>query len=349
MKKSSTKKIFIVIAILVAVLIGVRAALPWWVHDTLNKRLADMGAYKGQVMDVNLHLWRGAYELIGLQIDSKAGSVSVPFFQVVEIDLSISWKALLRGAVVADVVFNEPSLAFVDTPDDADQTGSGTDWQEALQRIVPIRINRLDIHNGVIQFRNFHSSPPVDLRVTHVEGTIRDLNNIHRLEGSQPADMSITGIMLGQSPIVLFGRLDPLGDFRDFEFQLKVTDIELVRLNDLAEAYGNFDFQSGSGDFFLELKARDGQLDGYAKPLLDNVDIVELEDDLKDGVLSTAWEALVGVFSTIFRNQPKDRIASEISISGSLDESDVSGWQAFLSIVRNAFVEAYEARFSDEK
>lgn len=349
MKNSSAKISLLVVAVIVLILVGVRLALPWWVHDTINKSLADMGAYRGHVNDVNLSLWRGAYELIELEITSKNDSVSVPFFQVKEIDLSISWRALLRGAVVAEVIFESPSLAFVDTPGEADQTGKGTDWQEALQRIVPIRINQLDIHNGVVQFRNFHSDPPVDLRITHVEGTIRDLNNIHRQSGSQPADMSVAGIMLGKSPIVVAGELDPLGDFRDFHFYLKITEVELVRLNDLAEAYGNFDFQSGSGDFYMELQAQDGQLQGYAKPLLDNVDIVELEDDLKDGVLSTAWEAVVGVLSTIFRNQPKDRIASQIDISGSLDESDVSVWQAFFSILRNAFVEAYESRFGEEE
>lgn len=348
-KKWYRKTWLLVAVVAVLVLVALRAALPWWVHDAINQRLADMGAYQGQVDDVSIHLWRGAYELIGLNISSKSENVSVPFFQVEQIELSISWRALLRGAVVAEVSFESPHLAFVDTPDDNNQTGKGTDWREALQRIVPVRINQLDIHNGVIQFRNFHSEPPVDLRITRVEGTIRDLNNIHRSSGSQPADMDIAGMVLGNSPISLTGQLDPLGDFRDFNFLLKVTDIDLLHLNDLAEAYGNFDFQSGSGDFFMELKAEDGQLQGYAKPLLDNVEIVDLKEDLQDGVLSAAWEAVVGVLATIFRNQPKDRIASQIDISGSLDESEVSVLQAFFSIVRNAFVDAYEASFGEER
>lgn len=348
-KSARSGKIWLlIVALMVLVLIAIRAALPGWVHDTINQRLADMGAYQGQVDDVDIHLWRGAYELIGLKISSKTEAVSVPFFQVEKIDLSISWRALLRGAVVAEVSFQSPNLVFVDTPNENNQTGKGTDWQEALQRIVPIRINQLDLHNGVIQFRNFHSDPPVDLRIRQVEGTIRDLNNIHRGTGAQPADMSLAGIMLEKSPIVLSGRLDPLGDFRNFHFLLKVTEINLLELNDLAEAYGNFDFQSGSGEFFLELQAKDGHLQGYAKPLLDNVDIVELKEDLEEGVLSTAWEAVVGVLATIFRNQPKDRIASQIDISGSLDESDVSALQAFFSILRNAFVKAYEAGFGEE-
>lgn len=346
--KKTTSITLIVLASLVVLMVAVRMALPGLIKGTINGQLADMGEYRGAVADVDLSLWRGAYQLVGLEIVNKSESVPIPFFSVETIDLAISWKALLRGAVVAEVTFQRPSLAFVDSDTEADQTGEGTDWRETLQGIVPIRINQLDIRQGDIQFRNFVSEPPVDLRITQLNGSITDLNNVHRGSGSQPAAISLTGAVLGTAPIAVSGQFDPLGDFRDFNFLLKVTDIELTRLNDLAEAYGNFDFHSGSGDFFMELEAKDGQLQGYAKPLLDNVDIVDIKKDMEDGILSASWEAVVGFFASIFRNQSKDRIATEIEISGSLDNSDVSTWQAFISILHNAFVEAYESQFSND-
>ncbi len=338
----------IAVASLILILAIVRAALPWWIEETINQRLADLGDYEGQVSDVNLKLWRGAYELMDLEIVNKSGSVPLPFFSVDIIDLAISWEALWHGAVVAEVTFNQPILSFVDTREDTDQTGAGTDWREALQRIVPIRINQLLIREGSLQFRNFDSNPPVDVRVVDIEGVIKDLNNINRSSGSQPAVMSIEGSVLGQASASLSGQLDPLGDFRNFRFALKVTDIDLRRLNDVAQAYGNFDFQGGSADFLMELEANEGQLQGYAKPLLSNVDIVDFEKDIDQGVLSATWEAFMGAMGWIFRNHEKDRIASRIEIRGNLDDSEVSAWQAFLSILHNAFVEAYEARFGDD-
>lgn len=98
----------------------------------------------------------------------------------------------------------------------------------------------------------------------------------------------------------------------------------------------------------MELEAVDGQMKGYAKPILDNVVIFDLQKDLDDGVFSAAWQAVVGALGRVFRNQPKDRIASQIEISGSLDQKNISVWQTFISILRNAFVEAYEARFGRE-
>jgi hypothetical protein len=98
----------------------------------------------------------------------------------------------------------------------------------------------------------------------------------------------------------------------------------------------------------MELEAKDGQLSGYAKPILNNVVIFDLKKDLEKGVFSAAWQAIVGGLGQVFRNQPKDRIASQIDIRGSLDQKNISVWQAFVSILHNAFVEAYEARFERE-
>jgi len=98
----------------------------------------------------------------------------------------------------------------------------------------------------------------------------------------------------------------------------------------------------------MELQAEEAQLPGYAKPVLDNVEIFDLEEDLQDGVFSATWQAIVGAFGQIFRNDPKNRIATEVEIRGNLDDPDVSAWQAFLAILENAFVDAFESDFDRE-
>jgi len=49
------------IAALVLVLIAVHIALPYLVRNYLNDKLANMGDYRGEIADVDLALWRGAY------------------------------------------------------------------------------------------------------------------------------------------------------------------------------------------------------------------------------------------------------------------------------------------------
>ncbi len=47
---------------LVLLLVALHLALPYVVRDYLNERLANMGDYRGQITDVDLALWRGAYK-----------------------------------------------------------------------------------------------------------------------------------------------------------------------------------------------------------------------------------------------------------------------------------------------
>ncbi|MDO8907317.1 MAG: DUF748 domain-containing protein [Pseudohongiella sp.] len=345
-QRRSRKQIIVTgIVVLVLILIGLRMALPTLMKDYLNRQMANMGDYRGVVADVDIALWRGAYSLHALNISKVDQDVPVPFFTAEIIDLAVSWGALLRGAVVAEVAFLSPTLHFVDGGDQESQDGSGTDWRMALQEITAININELTVTNGELHFHNFQSDPPVNLALTNLEGSFTNLSNVERRDTPIYANFNLSGRMLDTASASVSGNLDPLGDFRDFIIAMRITDIELEQLNDLTEAYGNFDFESGNGDFVMELQAEAGALTGYARPVLDNVAILDLESDSEKGLLNVVWESLVAAMGQIFRNQPADRIAADIDIRGDLNQQDVSTWQAFRSLIRNAFVEAYEAQF----
>lgn len=120
-------------------------------------------------------------------------------------------------------------------------------------------------------------------------------------------------------------------------------DVDLTELNSLTRAYGNIDFESGMGSLVMELHAEDAQLTGYVKPLLDQVEILDIEESTEErGVLGTVWE---GVVAGLGWDHPEDRLDAQIEIQGTLDQRDVSSWQAFVSVLRNAFVEAYDVSF----
>lgn len=344
-KKRTRRRMLISLAVLLVALIGLRAALPALIKDYLNQQMASMGVYQGNVSDVDIALWRGAYSLHDLDIVKVDQEVPVPFFTAGTIDLSVSWRALMRGAIVADLTFFSPALHFVDGGEQASQDGSGTDWRQALQELTAIQINQLTIHDGELNFHNFNSQPPVNLALTQLQGSFTNLSNVDRRDTAIYADFELDGRLLSSAQASMSGNLDPLGDFRNFIIAMRITGIQLAELNDLTEAYGNFDFESGNGDFVLELQAEDGALSGYARPVMDNVAILDLASDSEKGLLSVVWESLVATLGQIFRNHPADRIAADIDISGDLDQQDVSSWQAFRSLVRNAFIEAYEAQF----
>jgi len=336
----------IVLVLLVVALIILRMQLPSIVKGYLNGKLAAMGDYQGVITDVDIHLWRGAYSVNQLEITQK-DQPSVAFFKAETIDTSVSWASLFKGKIVADVDLVDAELHLVDNETE-DKPDENSTWRQTVQEIIPLQIDRLNIANGEIHFHNFTSDPQVHLVFYQLNGEITNLSNADRSDGLEYANFDVQGQVLDSASATLDGHLDPLGDFHNFELNLKITGIELTKLNDAAEAYGNFNFKSGNGDFVMELQAEEAQLSGYAKPILDNVEIFDLEKDLQEGVFSAAWQAIVGAFGKIFRNKPKDRIATQVEIRGNLDDPDTSAWQAFLAILQNAFVNAFESDFGRE-
>ena len=335
------------VGLLILLMIG-RLMLPGWVTDYLNEHLDEVGEYHGTVESVDIQLWRGAYSINDLRIEKRNGKIAVPLLDAPRVDLSVAWKALLHGAVVATVVFEAPEINFVDVPGKGGgQSGGGVDWRSELEEILPIRLDEVEIHNGLVHFRNFDSKPPVDLQATNVEGVVRNLSNA-RDPAARKASFDLTASVLGDAPLTTSAEFDPLGTLRDFSFALKITGVELPNANDFLQAYANVDAEKGSGDFILELTSRDGMLDGYAKPLFHDVQIFSWEHDIKDqrdNPLRAAWEAIVGGIQNVFKNQSRDQFATRVQIHGSLENKNISVWDAVIGILRNAFVEAYRPTF----
>ena len=339
--------ILLALAVLLFVLHG---ALPGLVRDYLNRQMADMGDYQGHVEDVDLAWWRGAYRLEGLLIEKKDAQVQAPLLSAPLIDIAISWRELWRHqAVVAEVLFLQPELNFVDGGDEGEsQTGDGVDWRDQLEALLPITLNEIRVVDGQVSFRNFNADPPVNVYASAIEATLYNLTNSTDAQGERVATFDGTARLFNQAPMEAKASFAPFTDWEDFEVSLRVTDVDLTKLNDFSSAYGSFDFANGSGDLVMEIEANDSQLDGYIKPLLHNVEVFNFRQDIEaedKGFFRGIWEAVVGGGQQVLQNQRKDQFATRIELSGSTRSADISPFQAFIAVLRNAFVEAFSARF----
>ncbi|QJP94410.1 DUF748 domain-containing protein [Pseudomonas fluorescens] len=344
-----------IVATIVVLLVALHIALPYLVRDYLNEKLANMGDYRGQITDVDLALWRGAYKINGLKIVKVDGKVPVPFVDAPLVDLSVSWHSLWYDhAVVAQVKFFKPQVNFVDggAIKQNSQTGKGTDWRAQLGKLLPITLDEVQINDGRITFRNFNSKPPVNMNATNVEASIYNLTNVVDNKGKRIARFEGKALLLGQAPLETSATFDPLSNFEDFEFRLRARDLELKRMNDFASAYGKFDFNAGHGDVVIEAAANRGQLKGYIKPLLRDVDVFNWQQDVENknkGIFRSIWEALVGGTETVLKNQGKNQFATRVELSGSVHQQDISAFEAFLQILRNGFIQAFNARYERPK
>lgn len=331
------------------ILIGIFS--PMIIQYHLNHNVfRDMGNYTGRVEDVDVNWWSGSYRLKELVLWRKGGNQDVPFFRVEDFSIGISWDAIRRGAIRAGVVLENAELNFLDAERaEKRQTGKGTNWLDVLEELLPTTLHRLEIRRSRITFQNFDAEPKIDIQAREIDALVTNLTNVKDHEGRRVATAQLDAKILGGAPITAQARFDPF-DFNDFLFAAEVRQIDLTRVNNLTAHYANVDFASGHGSLFAEFTARDGQLSGYVKPLLEDVNIVSWEQDVKqqgDNPLQLLWEGMLGFLKTLFTNSETRQFATQIEFEGTLDEATVKSWGAVLGVIRNAFVEALDERYEE--
>jgi len=226
------------------------------------------------------------------------------------------------------------------------QTSIDRTWLQVVQDLFPFRINRFRIREGSIWFHDLGTEPKVDVYMTNVMALCTNLYNTRNLSTELPADFRARGTTLGGGQIQLHVKLDPLADVPRFDLELALREVNLPDLNELLEAYGKFNVKRGTFEVFAEIAGSEGSFDGYVKPFFEDLDVFELKDDAQNPV-KLLWQAIVAGAVKIFKNHPEDQVATKIPVSGTFEKTDVAIWTTVLNVLRNAFIEAFNARVDD--
>jgi len=344
------RKLAIVLIVLAVVGAIGRALMPWAVRNYVNKTLDRNPMYAGNIGEVQIHLYRGAYSIHDVRISKTTGNVPVPFFSAKAVDFAVEWKALLHHKIVGRVLMKEPEINFVDAPTEGEgQTGADAPWLQMIKDLFPFQINSALIENGSVHFRAYKSKNPVDVYLSKLEGSVQNLGNIRDETNPLIATVKATALAMDQAKLELNVTLDPFSYHPTFHLAMRLLGLDVTKINDLALSYGKFDFKRGWFDLVVEADAKEGQLSGYAKPLFRNLRVFSLKEDLKeDNVLQFFWQALVGFTTTVFKNYHRDQFGTLIPFSGSLSGATSTGiLQAVGNVIRNAFVRAYLPRLEN--
>jgi hypothetical protein len=328
------------ISIAVVVVI-VHTFLAIWVRDYVNRKLSEIPGYRAHVAAVTLHLWRGAYQIHGLDIKKINGKVPVPFFAAPLIDLSVQWRALIfERAFVGNIEIHAPEINLVNGATEATrQAPVDEPWAQKIRQLFPLKINRFAVHNGDIRYRDFSHDPKVNLWVEHVQMVATNLTNSKKLSNNLIADIRIEGRPLGVGDVRSQISLDPYASKPTFAFNLQLKEMPLVKLNDFAKAYGHFTFDAGTLKIAMEASAKNGAYKGYIEPVFDHMSI--FNPAKADNPLTAVWEAILEGVTRIVRNHPKDRFGTKVPFSGTFEHPNPEMLTTIFNAFRNAFIKAF--------
>ncbi len=346
------RRLGIALLVLICLLGVVRLTLPSFVRDYVNRTLDRNPLYSGTIGPVQIHLWRGAYSIEDIKISKATGNVPVPLFAAKKVDFAIQWEALRHRRIVGRVLMEEPELNFVDAPSEAEsQSGAGGPWLQMIRDLFPFKINRAVIRNGSVHFRAYQTPKPLDVYLSKVEASIDNLGNIRSETTPLVSTVQASALAMDQAKLDFKMTLDPFSYRPTFHMVLRLLGLDVVKINDLALAYGKFDFKRGWFDLVVEADSKEGQMTGYVKPLFRNLKVFSLSQDIKeDNVLQFFWQALVGAVTTVLKNQPRDQFGTLIPFTADVNTATKTDILATLgNLLRNAFIRAYLPRLEGGK
>ena len=339
------KKVAIITLSIIAMLVILNFALEPVALHYVNKALSELKGYKGSVKDVDIQLYRGAYRIDSLIIEKIEKGKTQPFFIAPGIEISIEWKSLFKGAVVAEFSVEKPVLNFIKKGDKI-EAGGNNDFITTIKKLSPVNINYVELLNGEVHYIDLSSKPKIDIAAKQLFATARNLRNIEDKNNELPSSISLTANTSGNGKIVSNAKINVLKETPDFDFNFELTRMDLTYLKDFTDAYANFTFKRGQLYLSTELAMDDGQYNGYVKPVLENIKIIDLSPDTKKEkkrpFFKRLWELIVGGSASVVKNHPKDRLATKIPLKGDVNGRENFTWTAIVNVLRNGFVKAFD-------
>jgi hypothetical protein len=337
---------------IVAFFLLLRAALPSLVKSYVNTVLNANTNYSGHVEDIHLALWRGSYSILGLEIHQKDSAIKQPLFSSPRIELSVLWSGLLDGAIVAQIKTYSPKLTFAAAGGNgAAQTGKDASWSDLLKKLTPFSIDNFTVIDGQIHYVDRFSQPPVDVYLSKVNGEINNLSNRELKGGSRVASLHAKALAMDQANLDVDLTIDPFAANPDFALKARLLDLEAVRMKDFVHAYTLFDPKAGTLDVVIEATAKNGNVNGYVKPLFHNLQLLTIDQIPKSDAnpLHLVTDAIGSFLNLILQNQRKQQLATQVPFSGRLDDPKIGVGDAVFNLLKNALVKAFTPEFDDAK
>lgn len=346
---------FTVIVVTVLLLIFARIGAPYAVQYYINQQINQTKGITGQVGDVDLHLYRGAYSVDDIEIYAVDDQSSPkPLLSVTTLDFSLAWSAVLNGNLVTNMVFSQPKIVIYDkdttTPEQNQQVKDERTWIGLANNLVVFSIDTLKIIDGKVSLVNQTKKGEIPTYIANINADIKNITNAQNLMKTLVTSVDVTGDLMGEATLTLVGKLDPFSEQANFDFNMEVQRFSVKQIQTVFNVYTPFDIEAGGIDGAMELAAKSNEVSGYAKAGVYDLSIFSWREDVEkddDGLFTIIFEGGADLLSAILENDESQLVAARIPIEGTLDNTDISTFQAVVSILKNAFFDATKMQVED--
>ncbi len=207
-----------------------------------------------------------------------------------------------------------------------------------------LRIDELRLR-GQLGMVNQATDPAYRLFVDDLDFRLANLSNQF---SHGEAKASLSGAFMGSGATEVTATFRPETRGPDFDLNFKIEGTRLAAMNDLLRVYGNFDVVAGTFSLYSELRVKNDQVEGYLKPLFEDLDVYDKRQDEEKSAFRKMYEGLVGGVLNLLKNQPREQVATRADIAGEVENPEASTWKIIVRLVQNAFFRAILPGFERE-
>lgn len=322
-------------------------AAPYLVRDYINRGLSGLPDYTGRVERVRIHPLTASIDIYDFHIDKKTSEVPVPYFYSPRWRVALQWSEILHGVRRASVTIFDPRMNIVSGTSSGDsQFSISKVWIDAIKQLIPWRVNQLVMHNGDIHFLDFHADPRVDLELNHLEFDAENMSNSQHLKVPLPATVKITGNPLQTGLLEMDMSVNLDERYATFTQKFSMEHVPAIGANTALQKYLKVRVKSGEIGLYCELTGDKGIYHGYAKPFFYRLEFEPKPSD--EDTLGAIWSSILNAAKGVLENDNK-AIATEVDISGRVDQPEVDTLQAIGGALWNAFIKALGTGFDPTK
>jgi hypothetical protein len=261
---------------------------------------------------------------------------------VLSADGRVEWSPTVALAHLREVVLAGIKLDYVSSPATQDeeaqikQAARNAAAEVTDQPGMLLRMDRLRIVDSTVSYVSRFGDPGYRAFLAGADVTLLNLSNQPeqgeaRLEG--------TGAFMGSGKATFSGTFRPDRDGADFDVDVKIEGTDMRTMNDMFRTYAKVDVSGGRFSFYSEIAVQDGHVNGYVKPLFEDVNVYTRAQDSKKGFFKRLWEGIVEGLANLLEND-EDEVATVARVRGAVADPRASNLEVLAGLIENAFFDA---------
>ncbi len=200
-----------------------------------------------------------------------------------------------------------------------------------------LEVDSLTLKNSQIGFENKGTTPQYRVFISHLS---LDLEHVSNQSGHEPSTFHATGAFMGSGTAMLKGRVRSASRPADVEVHLEVKDAKLPDLNGLLRAHAGVDVSDGLVSVYSELTVKNGQVEGYIKPLIRNLKIYDRQKDQEKPFGKRVEMHVLQFLANLFKNHQSHAVATVARISGPTGGPKTNEWEVIRKLIGNGLSHA---------